>query len=301
MSWKKIGQGLLFPPRWLKLILIIISFASLVTIVSTGLSFTHELALYYITIAYSLVVLVALCIKEVPRKHKFVKDTLYENKYTRLYMTDVALRTRLSLYPSLLINILFISFNFVSAVIYHSNWFGIFAVYYGLIGLMRFLILHHMHTQKIGDNQLSELKRSRLCALILLTINVILSGVVFMMAYLHNGFEYRGLLIYGIAISTFTLVIIDIVDVIKYRNYQCPLVSISKVIRMTSALFSILFIETSLLAQLGWNLSGDMQSFIIILTGFGISITVIFMSIYMIVRTTKEIKSRQLKQKNQDN
>jgi hypothetical protein len=156
-----------------------------------------------------------------------------------------------------------------------------------------------MSTQKIGSNPVSELKRSRLCSGLLLTINVILSGIVFMMAFLHNGFEYRGILIYGVSISTFTIAIIDIIDVIKYRNHHCPLVSTSKAIRLTSALFSILFVETALLAQLGWNLPGNIQSLIIVLTGFLISFAVIFMSAFLIIRTTKELKKITKQQNNQ--
>lgn len=266
---------------------------------AAGLALTHELALYYITLAYSVVVLTAYCIKEFPRKKMFVEKTLCKNKYAKMYINDVTIRTRLSLFSSLIMNGLFVAFNFVSAILYKSNWFGIFAIYYGLIGMLRFLLLHHMVTQKIGTNPMSELKRSRLCSYLLLTINVVLSGIVFMMAFLHNGFEYRGILIYGLSISTFTIAIVDLIDIIKYRNYHCPLISTSKAIRLTSALFSILFVETSLLAQLGWNLSGDLQSKIIIMSGLGISIAVVLMSVYIIIQTTKKLKHIIIEQKNQ--
>ena len=98
MSWKKLGTTLLFPPRWLKVFLLILSFASLTTVMAAGLVLTHELALYYITIIYSIIVLTAYCIKEFPQKQKIVKKTLRKNKYAKLYIDDVTVRTRLSLW-----------------------------------------------------------------------------------------------------------------------------------------------------------------------------------------------------------
>ena len=289
MSWKLIGEKLLFPPRWLKFILLLISFASLVTVITAGIVINYEYMLYYLAIAYAAIVFVAFCVKEVRKKQKIIKKTLYKNKYTRSYLTDVTLRTRCGLYGALFSNILFVSFNFISAILYKSNWFGLFAIYYGLIGTMRFLILHYMHKIKIGEDPIAELKRSRLCSYILLTINFVLSNVVFMMAVKHNGFKYNGVFIYGIAIATFTIVVIDIIDLIKHRNHECSLVSVTKAIKMTSAMFSVLFLETALLAQLGFNLSQQLQSLIIILTGIVISIVVIFMSLYIIIQTKKEI------------
>lgn len=76
MSWKKIGTTILYPPRWSKIFLLILSFASLTTIMAAGLALTHELALYYITLAYLVVVLTAYFIKEFPRKKMFVEKTL---------------------------------------------------------------------------------------------------------------------------------------------------------------------------------------------------------------------------------
>ena len=114
-----------------------------------------------------------------------------------------------------------------------------------------------------------------------------------MMAVQHNGFKYNGMFIYGIAIATFTIIVIDIIDLVKNRNHECSLIAVTKAIKMTSAMFSVLFLETALLAQLGFNLSEKVQSLIIILTGIVISAVVVFMSLYIIIQTRKAIEKQQ--------
>ena len=80
---------------------------------------------------------------------------------------------------------------------------------------------------------------------------------------------------------------------IKYRKYQSPIMSMSKVIKMAAALVSMLALETAMFSQFGGEMSaGDKQIFVA-LSGAGVSIAVIAMSVYMIVRSTREIKERK--------
>ena len=60
---------------------------------------------------------------------------------------------------------------------------------------------------------------------------------------------------------------------------------------MTSALFSMLFLETAMFAQFGAETSAEAKRLMIMLTGAGISVVVVSMAIYMIVQTSKEMKT----------
>ena len=66
--------------------------------------------------------------------------------------------------------------------------------------------------------------------------------------------------------------------------------SITKVIKMASALFSMLFLETAMFAQFGGETPAETKRIMIMITGAGISIAVVVMAIYMIMQTSKEIK-----------
>lgn len=139
-----------------------------------------------------------LCWKVLPGCYQTVKAKLHSNKYADRYLTDVVYKTEIELYRSLAINLIYVLVNAVSGIIYKTYWFGIFAVYYGIIAIMQFLLVRYVEKNPIGNNHLGELKRARLCAGILLTVNLVLSGAVLMMVYFNRGFQYQGFLIYVI-------------------------------------------------------------------------------------------------------
>ena len=66
--------------------------------------------------------------------------------------------------------------------------------------------------------------------------------------------------------------------------------TISKNIALSAALVSVLALETAMFSQFGAEMAPEDQWLMIALTGAGVSIVVIVMSVYMIVRTAKEIK-----------
>ena len=117
-----------------------------------------------------------------------------------------------------------------------------------------------------------------------------LSGVVLMMIYFNRGFRYQGFLIYVMAMYTFYITTTAIINIVKYRKYNSPIMSISKIIKLASALFSMLFLETAMFSQFGKDMSPERQRIMIMATGAGISVTVVIMAVYMIVRSTREIK-----------
>ena len=71
--------------------------------------------------------------------------------------------------------------------------------------------------------------------------------------------------------------------------------SISKIIRLASALFSMLFLETAMLSQFGAETPPMTKKILIMATGGGISVVVVTTAIYMIVRTTQEIREYKRK------
>lgn len=72
-----------------------------------------------------------------------------QNVWVNRYITDVPFRVHISLYLSLAINILYAVIKFISGVHYRSLWLVSIAVYYGLLALMRFLLLWRESPQSI--------------------------------------------------------------------------------------------------------------------------------------------------------
>ncbi|MGN0317741.1 MAG: hypothetical protein ACI4E1_07355 [Lachnospira sp.] len=227
--------------------------------------------------------------KKLPLIFKNIKQKIYNYQFARKYFTDAAFKTHVSLYRSFAINMIYVIVNAVSAVIYSTNWFAIFAIYYGIMAIMRFLLVRYVRKNEIGESRVGELKCSRLCACILLTVNITLSFAVLMMVYYNRSFQYKGFLIYVMAMYAFYITTTAIMELVKYRKYNSPVMSVSKIIKLAAALFSMLFLETAMLSQFGADTSPEDKKTMIMATGGGISIIVVTMAVYMIVRTSREI------------
>lgn len=288
-DWKKICRKLLFPPLWLMIILTVVSTAMLVAVFVNSWE-THPVAYaVYVMSFYTLTVICIGCWQTFPGYYKSIKERVYANKYANRYMTDVAFKTHVNLYRSLFVNTLYVAVNAFSGMIYRSAWFGVLAFYYIILSVMRFLLLRYVNRNGIGKKLLGEWKRYRLCGIILIAINLALSGAVLMILYQDKGFEYNGILIYIMAMYTFYITTTAIIEMVKYYKYNSPVMSCSKVIKLAAALVSMLSLETAMLAQFGAENSAQFRRVMVAATGAGVSVVVIAMSGYMIVRSTKQI------------
>lgn len=290
MDWKKIGKKLLFPPIWLMLILIVITAITVPLILINGWSEAPIAYLVYVVAFYTVCVVSVFCGMVLPKRYKQIKQKIYANPIGGRFMTDAAFKTHVLLYISLGANLLYVCINILSYILYRSAWFICLAVYYMILAIMRFLLTRYVRKTGIGKDRLGELKSARLCSYILLTVNFALTGAVLMMLYQNKGFQYHGILIYVMALYTFYITANAIRNLITYRKYQSPVMTITKIITFSAALVSMLSLETAMFSEFGQDMSPENQYLMIALTGAGVSIAVITMSVYMIVQTAKEIK-----------
>lgn len=294
-------KKLLFLPLGLILLFTGTSATALVLVFTKDMVESPLAYVIYVFSFYTLCVICVFCWKTLPGYWKMGKEKLYANKLANRYLTDKAFKTHVNLYRSLAINLLFAAVNAAAAIVFSTHWFALFAVYYTILAVMKFLLVRYVSRNKIGTSRLGELHRARLCAYILLTVNLALSGAVLMMVYFHRGFDYQGMLIYVMALYTFYTTTTAIIDMIKYRKYGSPIMSMSKIIKMAAALVSMLSLETAMFAQFGGEMSLANQRIMIMATGAGIAVIIVSMAIYMIVRTTKEIRSLKYNGENSGN
>jgi len=289
LNWKKLIK-LLYPPLWVIILLAPICTAALILTFIGGYE-AHPLAyVTYVLSFYTLTIIVMKCIKVIPRHYKSAKQRIYNNPVGKRYMTDMPFRNHVSLYSSLAVNLLYVAVNVISGFLYNTAWFFILAFYYTILAAMRFLLLRFVNKTGVGNNRLKELFRSRLCGYILLLINLALSGAVLMILYRNKGYEYHGILIYAMAAYTFYITAFAIVNLVKYRKLGSPVMTMSKIIGVAAALVSMLSLETAMFSEFGGDMSPENQRLMIALTGAGVSITIITMSVYSIVKNSREIK-----------
>ena len=290
MDWKKIGKNILFPPVWLLVLLTVAAAAALVWVFLNGMA-EHWIAYgIYVLSFYALVADCAFLVLVLPKQYRKIKQTVYDNPLGNRYMTDKVFRARVSLYLSLGINLLYVGLQGVQWYLFRSWWFVVLAAYYVILSLMRFLLVRYVHKNEPGAHVLAEWKTGRICAYILLLVNLSLSAAVLMILYQDRGYDYGSILIYVMALYTFYSTIHAIVDIIKYRKLGSPIMSTAKIVSLSAALVSMLNLETAMFSQFGGDLAPEHQRLFIILTGAGVSVIVVAMSVGLIVRATKEVR-----------
>ncbi len=290
MDWKKIGKKLLFPPIWLLVILVIASAMAMVFVFAKGMEQTVPAYLVYVLAFYTLTVVTIFCGTVLPKQYKTIKQKIYDHPFGNRYMTDSVFRTNISLSVAFLISMLYVGINLWSWYLLKSYWFMVLAVYYVIMAVMRFLLVRYIRSQRVGTNLPGEWRRARSCACILLLINLSLSGAVLMILYQHRGYDYPGIMIYIMALYTFYALTMSIVEIVKYRKMGSPIMSTAKIVSLSGALVSMLNLETAMFAQFGRDMPPEHQRIFIILTGAGISITVVTCSVILIVNANKEIR-----------
>ncbi len=251
----------------------------------------------YLASAYALVVTITgftYIRRAVGGVRKFVSDHPLMKKFrsTRVgekFMTDARFRAGISLYQGFFINLLYIVMKLVSGIVYRSAWFIALAVYYILLAVMRFLLVRRLNTQ----DEAAELRRYRLCGIMLLFMNQALTGIVVFIVRQNQGFAYPGLLIYAMAAYSFYAVTIAIVNIVKTQRHKSPILSASKAINLVAAMVSILSLETAMLAQFGGNDDPMFRQVMTGATGGSVCTIVIGMAIYMIWRANKNLKRKE--------
>lgn len=292
MNYKKLFKSLIQPPAAVTVLLVPLCAAALVWVFVTKRQDSPVAYALYILSFYTLCVVTWWCIKHLPKQYRTAKDKLYSNPVGSRYMTDMKFRTHVNLYLSLSVNLLYVAVNVVSGIIFETAWFFVLSFYYTILAVMRFLLLRFINRTGIGNDRRGELLRSRLCGVILLTVNLALTGAVMMILYVNKGFSYNGILIYVVALYTFYITAMAIRNLIKYRRLGSPVMSMSKIISMAAALVSMLSLETAMFSQFGKEMSQWGQRLMIILTGAGVSAVIITMSLYSIIKNTKELKKQ---------
>jgi len=220
-------------------------------------------------------------------KSKFATEC---KKLKKRLLTDAVFRTYIALCASFAINLLYTGVNVFSGIIYKTNWFFVLAGYYGILSIMRSMLLNYIRRNKLGSDILSEWKRARTCSAILTLINISLSSVVLMMVLQKKSFMRHGVTMYVIILYTLYITVLAIVNVIKYRKLASPVMTTTKIINLASALVSMLAVEATLLTVFGVNIAEYIKKTFITATGSAVGLILLIMSVYMIFRSTKEIK-----------
>lgn len=291
---KKVFYSLLFPKTAIVILSVPVSAGLLLY---TFLVAGEESPLAYISYIVSAYSLTIVCTNLVPVVKKG-KRWVRQNPYISRYLEDIPFKLRVSLNLSLGVNLLYAIVNALSGIYYHSVWFGTLAAYYIFLAVMRFLLVRYAHKNGFGENRAAEQKRYRACGIILIMMNLTLAGVVILVLHQNQGFEYAGFLIYLMALYTFYITVMAVINVVRYRKYHSPVMSAAKAINLAAALVSMLSLETAMLSQFDDGSTGPYFCQIMIgFSGGAVCAIVVGMGVYMLIQSTRQLRKENVRAK----
>ncbi|MBR7099218.1 MAG: hypothetical protein IKC59_07370 [Clostridia bacterium] len=287
MNWKKLGNALLFPH--IAMMVVLIPVATVLLVGSMVFIGTESVIAYisYVLAAYTLTV---WCIK-IPNIVRFFKAFKNQNKYVRKWRDDTRLRVNVTLYGTFFWNIAYALFQLWLGFYHHTFWYYSLGAYYICLALMRFFLIGHSRKYALGEKMRTELQKYRACGWVFLLINLVLGVIVFFMVYWNRTFHHHEITTIALAAYTFTALTTAIVNTVKYRKYNSPIVSASKAISFAAALVSMLTLESTMFTTFGdETMTAVQQKWMLGVTGGMICLLIVVTAIYMIVVGTKKIK-----------
>lgn len=284
-KFKKICLKLLYP----KLIIVVIGF--IISIILMVVSMIYLGSTHFIScIVYgvSFYFLLTLCLKT-PDLIKIFNKVKVENEYITRYLTDTHLKVNISLFSSLVINSIYAIFQLVLGIYHKSFWFYSLFGYYLLLVIMRMILVRHTVLYKANEEREKEVGKYLFCGWLLLLMNITISIMMFFMIYWNRTFVHHQITTIAMAAYTFTSLTLAIINVIKYRKYNSPIYSATKVISLVAAIVSIITLESTMLTTFG-NEGVLFNQIMLGITGLCVSVVIFILSINMIIKGRKEKK-----------
>lgn len=233
----------------------------------------------YVISAYILVVDVVniFNIANVLKKHVYSYPIIHK------YQTDLEFKAEITLYTTLIVNLIYSCFKAFAGIYYHSIWFGTVALYYIILSIERFVLLHHL--QRKEQNSRLAIKKYCLSGYLLLTLTIIIIAMSFYILQGGKIVTYPTYFIYVVAGYTFYSFSIAIVNIFRYRKNANLMYQASKMITLATAFIAIYSLQIAMFAEFSNNY--QQQKIMNLLVGIIIFIIVISIAIYMIVHGKK--------------
>ena len=293
MDWRKLIKSILYPHIAIMVILLPIATMFLVfSMVHIG---SASITAYgsYVLAAYTLTI---WCLR-MPYLIRFFITLKNENRYVKLWFGDLRLRANIMLYGPSLWNTIYAVLQLWLGFYHHTIWYYSLGGYYIYLAVMRFYLVRYLRRNKPGENMEAELKKYRFCGWIFLAMNTALALIIFFMVYWNRTFEHNMITAIAMAAYTFTTFTMAIINLIKYRKYNSPILSAGKNISMAAACVSMLTLESTMLTTFNdGTMSLASRRIMLAVTGTAVSAFVITMAVVMIVQSTRRIKEMKLQE-----
>lgn len=282
---RKMLRKLLFPHPALVVLIAAAAAAALTWAFLDGAEGSPGVYGAYTLSAYGLTL---VCVR-VPALVRGVRRLVREEPRIRRCMDDADLWARLALIPSVAANGGYALLQLGLGILNRSVWYYALSAYYGLLLLMRCTLLLKMGRNSLGQDLRSEYRLFLGCGGVLAAMNAALAVIVSYMVWQNRGFTHHPITTIAMAAYTFYTLTMAVINVVRCRRYNSPVLSAAKAISLAAALVSMLSLETAMLNAFGSGDDGDFRRVMLASSGGVVCLAVLTMGLYMMVRAAKEL------------
>lgn len=287
MDIKKLLNYLFYPHIILLILLTPITVLLLIRALNSGEPSSAFSIVSYTLSAYTLTL---LCLR-IPRMIGFFKSFKNTNTLIKRWFEDLHFKAKASLCASFLWNAAYAILQAALAITHKSFWFASLSLYYWLLSVMRIFLLYHLTKYKPGEKTILELKKFKICGIVILLMNIVFSLMIFFIVYWNRSFNHNQITAIAVAAYTFTSMIMAILGVIKYRSINIPVYSAAKSISFIAACVSMMTLEATMLNTFNdGTMSPAIKQTLLIISGAVISVIIISVAIRMIIYSNRELK-----------
>ena len=201
------------------------------------------------------------------------------------------LKINITLYGTFFYNSVYAVFTLFLGLWHSSTWYLSIAAYYILLAIMRFSLLYYSRSNKAGEDIAAELKRFRFCGALLIAMNTALGALTVYRTWENRDFTHHGITAAVLGLFTLSLFAISIINIVKYRRYNSPIMFAAKLISFASALVSMLSLETAVIGRFGAVLNDKHQKIITGVSAFAVLLIIGYIGVFMVVRGNKALRA----------
>lgn len=210
----------------------------------------------------------------------------------QLFISDRRFRGELSLYQGLLVSTLFAVFKGAAALFYRSVWFAAVAGYYITFGISRLLLVrNYRRSERLGDaadRRQSELRAYRQCGFLMLVLHLGMAAMAVQLIREEYTIAYPGSVIYITAAYSFYILTLSIVNIVRFRKLNSPILSASKALNLAGALMSIFTLQNAMTSRFANDVT--FRRIMNLAVGLTVCACVLAMGIFMMVHSTRQLK-----------
>ncbi len=291
----KLKELFLKPKKWFLIVMYLITILCCAgSIVIAILEIMNVLSyIVFVIAALSITYTVYTIVKFAPTIKERILIAVRKNKLANMLLDDFKFKTIFFSFITFLVNLAFIIFNTVMAIISKVGWYGALAGYYLILSLFRGLVFYIERKAKLkakeNDKELLYLqyRNYRLSGVFIILLELSMTAVVVMMILLQKPSNYTNILAISYAAYTCYKVTFVIINTIKTKKHNNPHLQTLRNISLVDAGVSLLSLQITLVTTFS---EGKNMLLLNMIVGVAICLLTVVLGVYMIIKASLELK-----------